>query len=133
MTYPEGDMKYVWDGRGTVGSAATCSMTREEIVFSVRKMFRWFGDWPDVTIPTADVRVAERLWFGRCRFQSANRLIDGACFRPIGHREAFEVGLTRAAVPVVELSRRQKLRHEARSLWNQVRSGGRSRSRRHTT
>lgn len=133
MTYSEGEMKFVSDGRGTAGPAATCSITPAEIVLSVRKAFRWFGDWPDVTIPIARVRGVERLWFGRYRFRSDNRLIDGACFRPIRDRESFEGGLARAAIPVVEVSGRQKLRWESRSLWNQVRWGGRSRSRHHTT
>jgi hypothetical protein len=129
MTYPEGEMRYVWDGRGMKGPGATCSISSTAIALLPRWVFRRFLGWPEIVIPPADVTVVERLLFGRYRFRSCKRLIDGACFRPTRGGDVFESGLLEAGLWVVEIQREQKLRWELRMLWNQMRWGGRVRAR----
>ena len=130
MTYPEGDMRYIWDGRGTTGPAATCSITDGEIHLMPRTGFRRVLGWPELVIPASEVSAVERVLFGRYRIRSVNQSIDGACFRPIGSSDKawFELALARSGVPLETPSAREKWRWEGRMLWNQMRWGGRGRA-----
>jgi hypothetical protein len=130
MNYPEGEMQYVWEGRGTAGSSADCLITADEIRLRPKKVFRAVQGWPEFVLKRDDIREVERMFFGRCRFRSERTAVDGACFRPIGGRQAFLAALDTLGIPVIEASTRDKVAFERRITWNQMRWGGRLRRRR---
>jgi hypothetical protein len=128
MTYPEGEMRYVWDGRGVSGPGATCSITDGEVRLRPRTAFGRLLGWPELVIPVSEISAVERVLFGRYRFRSVNRSIDGACFRPIGNKVPFDVALAGTGVSLEAPPALEKWRWEGRMLWNQVRWGGRFRA-----
>ena len=95
MNYPEGEMRYIWDGRGTVGVSAECAITRGEIRLRPKKAIRESLGWPELALPRKEVRGVERMLFGRYRFRSDREVLDGACFRPIGSKDAFSLPCVR--------------------------------------
>jgi hypothetical protein len=128
MTYPEGGMRYVWDGRGMTGPVATCSITDGEIRLRPRTVFGRVLGWPELVISGSEVSAVERVLFGNYRFRSVNQSIDGACFRPSGNKAPFELAVARNGVPLETPPAREKWRWEGRMLWNQMRWGGRARA-----
>jgi hypothetical protein len=128
MNYPEGEMRYIWEGRGTRGPSAECLITAEEIRLRPKKVFRVVQGWPELVLARKDIRAAERM-FSRYRFRGDNKLLDGACFRPTGGRQAFLIALDTLGIPVRQVSWRDKLAFEWRTIWNQMRWGGRLRRR----
>jgi hypothetical protein len=110
MTYPEADLRYIWDGRGTSGSGATCSITDAEIRLAPRTIFRRGLGWPELAIPVSEVNAVERLLFGRYRFRSVNHSIDGACFRPSGSKVPFEHALAQTGLSIETPPAREKWR-----------------------
>lgn len=128
MNYPEGEMRYVWEGRGTRG-AADCLITEDEIRLRPKEVFRAVLGWPELVLAREDIREAERMFSGRYRFGSDSKLLDGACFRPIGRAQAFLAALDTLGIPVRRVSRKDKLALELRTIWNQMRWGGRLRRR----
>ena len=128
MTYPEAEMRFVWDGRGTRGRTATLTITEDEIQLAPRKTIRRMLGWPELTIPRNELETVERLWFGRYRFSSHNRHLDGTCFRPAEERDALERRLSGLGLQIADLPPGEKLRAELQMTWNQMRWGGRRRS-----
>jgi hypothetical protein len=120
MTYPEGDLRYIWDGRGMRGAGATCSITDAEIRLLPRTIFRRVLGWPELVIPVREVNAVERLLFGRYRFRSLNYSIDGASFRPSGSKVRFERALGGSCLSIETPPAREKWRRERRILWNQM-------------
>ena len=100
MTYPEGEMRYIWEGRGTRGSAADCLITAEEIRLRPKKVFRAVLGWPELVLARENIRAVERMFFGGYRFRSDSKLLDGACFQPIGRGQAFLAALNTLGIPV---------------------------------
>jgi hypothetical protein len=135
MNYPEGEMKFIWDGRGTRGPSASCRFTDEEIRMSPIKVFRTLLGWPELVLPRQEIELVEQLFLGRYRFRVTDHLLDGACFRSTGDaaRREFLAGLEAWQIPIVQIDRREKFRFERRTLWNQVRWGGRLRRRHQRT
>lgn len=125
MTYPEGALEFKWDGRGTTGPSAACSITSAEVRLKPKAAFRRFLGWPELVLPRPQIRRVERVLFGRYRFRLDNDRLDGACFRPIGSEQAFLSALSQLMIPITKLPRRQSLAFELRMAWNQVRWGGR--------
>ncbi len=128
MTYPESDMRYIWDGRGMRGPGATCLITDAEIRLLPRTIFRRVLGWPELVIPVSEVSAVERVLLGRYRFRSVNHAIDGACFRPSGNKVPFELALARTGLALETPPARVTWRWERRMLWNQMRWGGRARA-----
>jgi hypothetical protein len=128
MTYPQGDLRYIWDGRGTIGLTATCSITDAEIRIVPNSFIRRTVGWPELLIPVSEVSVVQRVLFGRYRFRSLNQRFDGACFRPIGNRRDFELAVERTGLPIETPPRLERWRWERRMTWNQMRWGGRARA-----
>lgn len=128
MTYPESDLRWIWDGRGMRGPGATCSITDTEIRLLPRTIFRHVLGWPELVIPLSEVSGVERVLRSRYRFRSANRTIDGACFRPSGNKGPFELAIARTGLALKTPPAREKWRWERRTLWNQMRWGGRGRA-----
>lgn len=130
MTYPEGRMKFIWDGRGITGVlSARCRMTADSVVLTPNQLYQRVFGWPELTLPREELASVEELFFGNYRFRSHDGLLDGACFRPIGSKKAFLTALSNAGIPVVSLSWTQRLRAELRIAWNQMRWGGQLRRR----
>jgi hypothetical protein len=127
MNYPEGQMKYIWDGRGTRGPSAHCSLNEAEVRIAPLRVFERVLGWPDIVVRRQEIRHAERLFAGRIRFRSSNTMLDGACFRPYGSSQEFAIALADLGIAVEQPSWRTRLRAEVRMLWNQVRWGGRLR------
>ena len=125
MNYPEGEMKFIWDGRGTRGPSASCRFTDDAVCISPSRIFRSLLGWPELVLPRGKIERVERMFWGRYRFRVNDQLLDGACFQPISTRRKFLAGLEALQIPVVQIERREKLRFERRTLWNQVRWGGR--------
>ena len=130
MTYPEGAMAYLWDGRGTTGPSADCVIASTEVRLAPKKAFSSFLGWPEVVLPRAEIREAEEVFFGRYRFRLTDILLDGACFRPIGSKRGFLDALNMLRIPIAQPSTTEKLAFELKTTWNQMRWGGR-RGRRH--
>jgi hypothetical protein len=120
-TYPEGELEYTWEGIGSAGPVFQCLVTRDEIRMRPRKAFRVLLDWPQLVLPREDIRAAEVVLSGRYRFRSDNRLLDGACFRPVGSGPAFRAALDVLGIPVRRASMKEKLAFERRVIWNQMR------------
>jgi len=129
MNYPEGEMRYVWEGRGSRGPSADCLITADEIRLRPKRVFRAVLGYPELVLARKDIRATERMFFGRYRFRSDSKLLDAACFRPIGGREAFLTALDTLGIPVRRVSRKDKLAFELKTFWNQMRWGGRLRRR----
>jgi hypothetical protein len=127
MTYPEGEMEYIWEGRGSRGPAARCLVTEDGIRMRLKRMFRILTNMPELVLPRGEIRAAEVMFSGRYRFRSDNSLLDGACFRPTGGGQAFRAALDALGIPVRRASVKEKLAFERRVLWNQMRWGGRLR------
>ena len=123
MNYPEGEMKFPWDGLGTRGRTATCQFTEEAVRITLSKWVR-FGGWPELVLPREEIEVVERMFVGY-RFRCIDPLLDGACFTPIGSRDRFLAGLKALRIPVVQVDWREKLRFEGRVFWNASHRGGR--------
>jgi hypothetical protein len=129
MNYPEGEMRYIWDGRGTAGASAECFITGDGIRLRPRRAVRWSLGWPELVLPREEILGVERMFFGRNRFRSVSKALDGACFRPIGSAKEFLAALQRMGIPFSTPSRQEKLAFELRTNWNQMRWGGRLRRR----
>jgi hypothetical protein len=130
MNYPEGEMKFVSDGRGTRGPSAECRISETEIRLRPIRVFRAVIGWPELVLRVKDVRGVETMFFGRYRFRSNNQLIDGACFRPIDPAKSTLVAaLDVIGIPSLQSSTREKLFFELRTIRNQIRWGGRGRRR----
>jgi len=129
MNYPEGELQYIWDGRGTVGASAECAITRGEVRLQPRKAIRTSLGWPAFVLPREEVRGVERMLFGRYRFRRDSEVLDGACFRPIGSKDAFLAALRQVGIPIKDRPLSDKLAFEFRRDWNQMRWGGRLRRR----
>jgi hypothetical protein len=59
MTYPEGGLRYIWDGRGMRGPLASCSITNPEIRLLPASVLRRVFDWPELVIPFSEVSVVQ--------------------------------------------------------------------------
>jgi hypothetical protein len=114
-------MRYIWDGRGTAGASAECAITHDEIRLQPRKAIRTSLGWPAVVLPRKEVRGVERMLFGRYRFRSDREVLDGACFRPIGSKDAFLAALRQVGIPITIAPLNDKLAFEFRRDWNQMR------------
>jgi len=122
-------MRYIWEGRGTAGSAADCLITADQIRLRPKKMFRAVLGWPELVLSREDIRAVERMFFGCYRFRSDNKLLDGACFQPIGGGRPFPAALNTLGILVRRPSWTEKLAFELTTIWNQMRWGGRLRRR----
>jgi len=129
MNYPDGEMRYIWEGRGSRGPSADCLITADEIRLRPKKVFRSLLGYPELVFAPADVRAAEAMFFGRCCFRSDSKLLDGACFRPIGGRQSFLTALNTLGIQVTPVASKEKLVFELRTFWKQMRWGGRLRRR----
>ncbi len=129
MAYPEGEMQYIWDGRGTRGPSADCVITADEIRLQPKKVIGLVFGLPELELPRKEIRGVEALFLSNYRFRLRSELLDGACFRPIGSKQAFLAALNQLNIPVIQLSRTDKLALELRTFWNQMRWGGRLRRR----
>jgi hypothetical protein len=129
MTYPEGEMRHVWEGRGFAGSGTHCLITADEIRLRPREVFRRIQGWPELVLPRKDIRGVEKVFQGRYRFRSDNRFLDSACYRPSGGRDSFLAALGTLGIPISEPPTKDKLTFELRMAWNQVGWGGRLRRR----
>jgi hypothetical protein len=69
------------------------------------------------------------MLFGRYRFRSDREVLDGACFRPIGSKDAFLAASRQVGIPITIATLSDKLGFEFRRDWNQMRWGGRLRRR----
>ena len=127
MIYPEGDLEYIWDGRGMTGAAAICEITEGTLRLSPRKGFRATLGWPEFTLDLATVDKVEELFKRNYRFRTADQATDGVCFHPIGSRENFRAALEQRGLKIVRLSWRERVRSERHLMWNQMRWGGRRR------
>lgn len=127
MTYPKGEMRQVWDGRGTRGPSADCVVTPSDIQLRPKKAIKAFLGWPELVLPRNDIRGVEEGFLGRYRFRLDNAVLDGACFRPIGSKHAFLTALDQLKIPIIQISWTAKLALELMTFWNQVRWGGRLR------
>jgi hypothetical protein len=124
-------MKYVWDGRGTRGPSADCLIIEDEIRLRPKKIIRVVFGWPEVVLPRREIRAVEALFFGRHRYRSDNKLLDGACFRPSGQSKPdFLDALKTLGLPLIRPTKKEKMAFEFRNVWNQMRWGGRK-GRRH--
>jgi hypothetical protein len=127
MTYPEGDMRYVWDGPGMTGPVATCSITDEEIRLRPRTVFGRVLGWPELVIPASEVSAVEASC--SATIGSVGQSIHRWGVLPAQRQQApFELALARNGVPLETLQAREKWRWEGRMLWNQMRWGGRARA-----
>lgn len=134
MNYPDGAMKFIWDGRGTRGPSASCEFAEDGVRIRPVKPIRSVVDWPELLLPREEIELVERVFFGRYRFRVTSPQLNGACFRPTGNaRGRFLAGLEALQIPVVQTDSREKLRFERHTLWNQVRWGGRLRRRHQQT
>ncbi len=129
MNYPEAEMRFIWDGRGTVGASADCIISHEGIRLRPKKLIRSLQGWPELVLPLEEIRGVERMFFGRYRFRCDCEALDGACFRPIGSKDAFLAAVQRLRIPIIHPSKRDRVAFERRTVWNQMRWGGRLRRR----
>lgn len=120
MTYPEGEMKYLWEGNGSIGPSAECLITPKEIRLKLKTPFRQIWGAPELVLPREDIRHAERLFQGRYRFRSDKKLLDGACFRPIGRGQAFRAALDALGISVREVPTKDKFAYEWRVFRNSM-------------
>jgi hypothetical protein len=118
MTYGEGELKNLWDGLGTAGPGADCLITETEIRLRPKRIIRAIFGWPELVLPRGEIRAVEKRLFGRFRFRSDNKLLDGASFAPVASRAAFVASLNALGIPQIELSRRDRIALELRLIRN---------------
>jgi hypothetical protein len=129
LTYPEGALEYIWDGRGMNGPGADCIVDAARIQLKPKKVIRKFFGWPEILLPVEEIDVVERLFNKRFRFRMRESLLDGACFRPTGSEAKFAAALHAAGLSISRPPWRYKAQVELRIVWNQMRWGGRKRLR----
>jgi hypothetical protein len=118
MMYPEGELKNTWDGLGTAGPAAECLISETEVRLRPKKVIRAIFEWPELVLPRDEIRGVEKGLFGRFRFRSDNKLLDGACFSPVASRAAFVASLNALGIPHIDLSRRERIALELSTIRN---------------
>ena len=91
MAYPEGEMQYIWDGRGTIGASAACVITANEIQLKPRKVIGSVLGWPELVLPRKEIRGVEALFFSDYRFRLTSELLG---------RSLFPADRIKAGVPV---------------------------------
>lgn len=125
MKYPDGELKYVWDGRATAGNTAECTISRDEIALKPGKMIRSVLGCPEVVLPIEKIRHAEELPFVGCRFRLDDPALDMTGFSPLGSDDRFWAALEEVGIPVAHLSRRAAIRYLLGRFWWEASGGGR--------
>jgi hypothetical protein len=129
LTYPEGALEYIWDGRGMNGPGADCIVDAAGIQLKPKKVISKLFGWPEILLPVEKIDVVERLFNKRFRFRMRDSLLDGACFRPTGSEAEFAAALQAVGLSISRPPWKYRAQVELRMIWNQTRWGGRKRRR----